>query len=266
MVNAKKKEVHNAKPTFIRSGRAYIVRDKIAWYSLPIVVRKTTIATIERVFTFGKIQVMRVRTVDEGQVPAKIEFKDAVTRLYANNILAAWNFRYHVYNQVNQLSKRVPQLKDLLLTLRGAKYKVDVGRAFALKWKYKTNNQTQLTCVSESVVALREIFGNWALWTKQPQDFKLNSLEKAPKQLQESFGMAIGKVIAHELMHQLAPSDNGVGLDHTGNGLGTDNPSFWDPKIEFSSKDQQVILSSIRHLVKLQDHKSIESISRNDPY
>lgn len=246
-----------------KTGKAYIVRDKKNWYSLPIEVRRAAKASIDKVFRFGGLQVMRVYAINEGQVPSKLDFVDAVVRLYANNSSASWSLRYHAHNQVNQLSKRVPQLKSILMKLKATKYKIDAGRSFTLKESYKVGNQKRLICISESVIALREAFAHWALWTKQPQNIKLSSIGKAKKKLQQIFGIALGKLIAHEIRHQLAQSSNGDGLVHAADGLGANSAPYWNPKIEFSSDDKRWILSFMSDLVKLQGSKSTESVSRN---
>jgi hypothetical protein len=96
----------------------------------------------------------------------------------------------------------------------------------------------------------------------------LSTLSKAKKDLQQSFGSALGKLMAHEIRHQLAPSSDSLtgGLGHSSAGLGRDGAPFWDPMISFTNYDQGVILANMNRLVKLQGNLSTEVIKRKKPY
>ena len=246
-----------------KTGRAYIVRNKQVWYGLPIEVRQTALKTINSLFRYANVQLMRVTPIDEGKVPPKIDFVDAVVRFYPDSKVASQAFHKLVSNQIDQLKGRFPELEGVMNLHYNKEFKIDIGRAFAVKGVCRTSTgQKHLVCISEAAISLESAFGTWAYMTHQPMTIMLSSLKTASSEKQKVFGRAFGRVIAHEIRHQLNTSGTGQGLGGYTGGLGKEESPYWND-IKFKEEDLRWIQTFLSGMAKEQGGKPTEPVSRN---
>jgi len=193
----------------------YLVKDA-TWSKLPGSFQTDVYKGFHEAMTFGKSRKMRLRGVAARQVPRQINLTDAVVRLYLDNAAAKkgliGNARRQIVQVRSQLGRgrgfwKVPSYYDTS--------DFDVGMSYTLRDRvarltYPDGNAW--ICVTEGAVALREAVGLWSAEkdvkphaTKLPADgaARVNWLKALPAALQAWAGRAVGRVMAHEVMHQM---------------------------------------------------------------
>jgi len=208
-------DVVRAKARRVLPPTTYLVKDA-TWNKLPGSFQADVFTGFNEAMTFGRKRRMHLRGVDAKRVPRQINLTDAVVRLYLDNAAAKrgliGNARRQIVQVRSQLGRgrgfwKVPSYYDTSA--------FDVGQSYTLRDRvarltYPDGNAW--ICVTEGAVALREALGLWSgqkdvrpYATKLPRDgaARVNWLKSLPADLQAWAGRAVGRVMAHEVMHQM---------------------------------------------------------------
>jgi hypothetical protein len=208
-------DVVRAKARRVLPPTTYLVQDG-TWHKLPPLFQADVFKGFHEAMKFDKTRHMQLLGVDARRVPRQINLTDAVVRLYLDNDAAKKGL-------IGNARRQIVQLRSQLGRGRGF-WKVpsyydtstfDVGMSYTLK-----DRVARLTypdgrawiCVTEGAVALREALGLWSGQkevkphsTRLPGDgaARVNWLKSLPADLQAWAGRAVGRVMAHEVMHQV---------------------------------------------------------------
>ena len=194
------------------TGIAYLVKNKF-WTTLPDVIRRSVFAGFQEAYYINRKSYMKLISVDPQNIPTSIDFVDAVAQIYPSQNTATNGL-------INTVRSQILQIKDYHINLPSSflERAIDVGRTFTLK--DPLGRAPYVVCVTESAISYTEALGAWRNDTKshrrseshwnaaqvQAQERLVTDekwINKAPKTWQEWFGICLGRIVAHEVWHQI---------------------------------------------------------------
>jgi hypothetical protein len=267
------------KSTF-KPGTIYLVRDKDVWNTLPQQeVRTTAIDQLKNTFNFDfngkKEQVMNVQSVSEGDVPTRLNFADAVVRLYADSKTGGKKLLEHVRKQATQIQQnffpfQIPNWKAPPSGCRGVTitYKKCIDLRERKKGGSTGEKLPRIICITEAGAFLQDIHSTvGGFFGPNAQKYATTPIPKLPKDIQKKIGIGIGNVLAHEARHQLVLDCNtihrcciGNYMAHSSRGLGKDGfANIYSPRAAFA--DTKLIKDAIQQLNTAQEkpYKKLKS-------
>lgn len=226
--------------------KGYVIVDKSVRGLLPNQTWEQARKRIDALFQkAGELRAVYVGSIKE--LP-QLNLTDGVVECYENTIQASFGFRINVYNQLITKGHTISALKSRARIFnQPGNYSVEGGRAYTIKSIFQVPPPPflpQLVCITYGVVPVNMAFALWGSLT-------LATIGRASKAEQESIGISLGNLIAHELRHQLALSETGVALGHSESGLGKDGADYKDPKNDFS--DEKTIKANLEKLRSVQN-------------
>ncbi len=273
------------------TGIAYLVQDNY-WYGLSLPVRNATYWGFHQAFTQGKTRFMTLKGVNAKQVPKQINFVDAVIQVYDDVKPATKGL-------LENVNKQLVQIQDYNISI--PKYMnetIDIGRAFTLKeiLKDTKGNKVGAICITDAAVSLNGVIGWWSYLTREERKvrgeiikgslkeyiYKLGNygadwINHSPEEWQKWFGVSLGRILAHEVWHQLWSQDSSIntkkkkesyGADHIDGSFdleGQQAGTHWHKKERhygFGSSGWNWILGTLQKLSRVQDKLKTYPIDR----
>lgn len=198
----------------------------------------------------GGLQVVYVKSTES--LP-QLNLTDGVIECYLDNSNATLGFKSNVSSRLNTLGGRLFELRSLAKKFnQHDHYSVkNAGRSYTVKGIFQESPYLpRLVCITYGVIVVTIAFAVWGGLLEKKTKTTLATIGRAPLSEQLGFGIVLGNLIAHELRHQLSLSKTGVGLDHSGSGLGMDGADFKNSQIKFS--DEVEIKNNLTSLRRVQ--------------
>jgi hypothetical protein len=249
---------------------AYLVIDNYWNNVLPNSVTKAAQDEFNRAYKFNGAQRMTIKPTDMRKVPGRINLFDAIIRVYKTSAEASRGFEGTVRDQLRQI-------RGFALSIPKSDFKVAIGRTATIKRvlgaKPRKSRNVRLICVTESAVALERTLGAWRISSEKQWKKKIGGVTSTnwlrslkDPDLLKWFGAALGRAMAHEVLHQLY-SGPGYGLlPHASSGIGADPNNqaskWWARKAGFSQFDQGRIKTWTAKLKLLQGQNVTERVIR----
>ncbi len=275
---------------------AYLVQDGY-WSSLPSNVQKQVFAGFHSVYSFGgKSDYMKLQGVGVNNVPQEINLTDAVIQLHDDSGTAKSALVDRIVHQMVQIPDfHIPLPKYLSETLQ-------VGRGFTYKIVLRSGKVGAIipVCITEAVVSVNGALGWWHWKTREARRDKLEQVigdlktlsaklglnaawlrEKATPEWQKWFGLCLGRMVAHEVWHQIWSQDKTIntsgkdlyGIPHPEKSYYLEEDgggTYWtdrDPtQGGFGAAGRDWICDTLPRLKSLQGNHKALSIRRRAPY
>jgi hypothetical protein len=250
--------------TGIAQGNAYFVTNSV-WSRLANPIKTGVEKGFNAAYFIRGKQYLTFRKVSPSQIPTRLNFVDVIIRLESGPEESLRLFNSRVWRQLSvvlrTLSRSPTSYPTYFIPNAITATKLDVGVAVALK----SADFLPHICISEGVISLESAWTTWKFMKSGglkgkaeppgPVGSKLNSKE------QKSFGISLGRCVAHEAWHQIiytpwgrppygnrhpCPKNNpGIECDETGS-------DWWKDKASFGSHGKYVVQNTIPRLIRLQ--------------
>lgn len=265
---------------FRQTGMAYLIQDAY-WNSLPHQTRINAVQEFNRVYSLPqKSKCMTLHGVREENIPVQLDFVDAVIQVFAESNMAILKLNTNISYQSTQVLQKLPGQTLGSITVSLPK-KMDVGVTYTIKrMSMGVASAPSPVCITESVIAMNNLLGWWRYFTKGDRQntrhkhklfgkplYAINNLhwiQNAPQEWQKWLGMSLGRLLAHEVWHQLwsqgsSVNEKKVGTPHPNksyDGIEEEGGGHsWfknDPTVKFGSAGRSWVLNQLVQLDKAQ--------------
>lgn len=242
------------------TGNAYLAINA-NWKSLAGLVKAGVEEGFNAAFFVKGRQYLSLKLVSPAQMPTRLNFVDVVIRLGSTKAESLKLFNSHAWQQLSQALLHFSTTPQQFRAKPYTATKVDVGVAVALK----DPNCLPPVCISEGIVSLVSVWRYWKFFRTGgvhgkggppgPVGSKLSRKE------QKSFGVSLGRCLAHEAWHQIILTPWGLppyGNDHPTSsdkrGLECDECGYdwWKDKASFGSAGEKIIVRTMPLLKRKQ--------------